>query len=135
MAPPMIRFVTSFKERISFIQETLQSSLPRLFPRRGHSLEDPLQDIVLIQLVALGVEVEQDSVPQHWRVELAYVLESHVVTALHQRAGLRGQYQELRGADAGSVVHILLDEIGRRDVDVAGCAAHGPLAARSTFCR
>jgi len=36
--------------------------------------------------------------------------------ALHQRASLGGQHQELRGADTGAEVDVLLDEIGSRRI-------------------
>ena len=44
----------------------------------------------------------------------ADVVVGHVVAAVHQRARLGGQHQELRGAHAGAVVYILLDEIRAR---------------------
>src|ERR1035438_1108755 len=68
------------------------------------------------------MEIEQDAVAQHGNVERPDVFVGDVIAAFHEGFGLGGQYQELGGADAGAIVHILLDEVGGVFVATAGDA-------------
>ncbi len=77
----------------------------------GMSSSSRLQDVVGVDAVGFRVEIEQDAVPQHRDGQRGDVLVGHVVAAASQRAGLGRQHQELRGAHAGAVVDVLLDEV------------------------
>src|SRR4051812_30188348 len=74
-----------------------------LVPRSRLPFEDLFQDIVLLQAVRLGMEVQQDTVAEDGDIEGAHILKGHMVAALHQRLGFRCKHQELRGADAGAI--------------------------------
>ena len=66
-----------------------------------------------VDLVRLGMEVQQDAVPQDRRGQRRDVFVGHVIAAVHQRARLGGQHQVLNAADAGAEVDVLLDEVRR----------------------
>src|SRR5580700_6606015 len=81
---------------------------------RRHGLEQAVQDLVRIDAIRLRVEVQQDAMPEHGDGQRSDVVVGDVITAARQGAGLGSQYDELRGANAGAVVDVLLDEVGRQ---------------------
>ena len=58
------------------------------------------------------MEIQQNTMPQNRRGQRANVFISNVKTAMHQRARLARQHQELRGPHAAAKIDVLLDEIG-----------------------
>src|SRR5689334_6272656 len=106
----MIALVTWFKERtvsapsalsvfgLSFMSKKLcvSSASPRLcgkdspglVARRWLRLQYSSQNVILLEPVALGVEVQQDAVSQHRRVEVSHVFVRDVIAALHQGSRL-----------------------------------------------
>ncbi len=78
-------------------------------------------------MVGFGLEVQQNAMPQNGLHQRGDIFVGHVIAALHQRPGFGRQYQELRRADAGAEVDVLLDEIGRGRIGSASGAhqVHG----------
>ena len=84
-------------------------------PSRGrrHVREQTADDLVGVDALGLRVEVQQNPVAQDRRGQRRDVLVGDVIAAARQRARLRRQHDELRGADAGAEVDVFLDEVGR----------------------
>src|SRR3972149_10646148 len=91
----------------------------------GHrnGLQEPINDLARADALRIGVEVREDAVAENRMGQAAYVLEAHVVPPLHQRPGLATQDKVLGGADAGTILHPLLDEVG--GVGLSGAADAG----------
>ena len=89
----------------------------------GMRLEQAAQNFVRIDAVRFRVEIQQDAMAQDGDRQRGDVLVGHVIAAARQRAGLGGQHEELRGADAGAVVDVLLDEV-RAPAAVVARGAH-----------
>ena len=76
-------------------------------------LDEIRQHLVGVDAVGLGEVVRQHAMAHDGQRERRDVLVRDVIAALHQRARLRRERDELRGADAGAVVHVLLHHLGR----------------------
>ena len=70
-----------------------------------------LNDLFGSNAFRLRMEIREDAMAEHRDSQLLNVLDGDVIPALHQGAGLRTENQELRSAQAGAVVHVLLDEV------------------------
>src|SRR4051812_11257550 len=57
-----------------------------------NGFEQTLQQIVLRQLIAFRLEIEQNAMTQNRPSHLRDILEADVVALVHQRASLSGQY-------------------------------------------
>src|SRR5262245_27436127 len=79
--------------------------------RERHCLEQAIDDRVGRHAFRLRVEVGDDAMPQHGVRQGADVLEADVIAAARQRTRLAAEHQILRGADAGSERHPLVDEV------------------------
>src|SRR5579864_1091191 len=88
-------------------------------PGRRLPVEQLLQNVVLAQPVRFRMEIQQNAVAQNGDEQRADVFVGNVVAALHQSAGLSAEHQELRSADAATVVHVLVDEVRRGFVTAA----------------
>ena len=71
------------------------------------------EDLVRVDAIGLRMEVEQDAMAQHGRRESSDVFVGHVIALTGESPSLGGEHDELCGANAATVVHIFLDEVGR----------------------
>src|SRR5579862_6817407 len=86
---------------------------------RRHVREKAPDDLVRIDVLGLGVKVQQDPVAQHGSGEGRDILVGDVVTVAREGADLGPEDDELRGAHAGPEVDVLLDELGSAPAVVA----------------
>ena len=88
----------------------LSLSIPISEPERCHQ---PLDDVLGPDSFRLRMEVRQNAVSEYRVSEGLDVLDRNVITPVHQSPRLRTKNQELRSAQAGTVVHVLLHKIRR----------------------
>src|SRR4029077_9425565 len=78
----------------------------------GDAVEDLEQDVVGIDSLGLGLEVQEDAMAQAGQIDAAQVLETDVVPAVEQGADLGGQDQGLDAAGAAPPSDILVGRLG-----------------------
>src|SRR4051812_13491891 len=83
-------------------------------------LQQHTEDVIGLQALGFGVEVQQDPVTKNRRGQRGHVVVGNMIAALHERPRLRAQYQELRRAHAGPVVYVLVYEVRSIPVRAAG---------------
>ncbi len=83
-------------------------------PPAAASLEQAPQNFIGIDAVGFGVEIQQHAMAQDGNRERGDVLVRDVVAPASESARLGRQNDELRRADAGAVIDIFLDEVGRQ---------------------
>src|ERR1700677_984326 len=80
--------------------------------RCGNLFEQAAQNLVGLDAVRFGVEVEQDAMAQDGDGHRDDVFFGYVVAAAGEGARFGRQHNELRGANAGAVVDVFFYEIG-----------------------
>src|SRR3989449_6722946 len=78
-----------------------------------HDLEQPLDDVLRLDTFRLRVEIGQDAVPENRISEGLNIFHCNVVTPVYQSQRFCAENQELRCAQAGAVIQVLLDKIRR----------------------
>src|SRR5262249_30021418 len=91
--------------------------------RQWHDFQQTLDDVFGFDAFGFGMEVRENSMPENRIRQRLNVFDGNVVTAMNESSRFRAEDQELRRAEMGPVIDILLHEIRRV------CAA-GPVRAR-----
>jgi hypothetical protein len=77
----------------------------------GDRIDEPLDNVVGLQTLRLGVEVGDDSVPQHRIRDGSNVFNRDVIATMENGASLAGKHEILACARAGSPAHIITDKV------------------------
>src|SRR5947207_746626 len=90
-----------------------------------HDFEQPSDDLLRLDSFGLGVEVCQDAMPEYGISKGLNIFDRNVIAAINESQCLRPEDQELRCAQTGAVIHVLLHEIRR--IRASGSAGAGEL--------
>ncbi len=102
--PPMFQIFCPYANSFSSIQSALWFR---------HRFDQLLDHLIRIDLLGLGLKIQQHPMTQHrWR-NGAHVFARNVVAAAQDRARLAAKNQELRSAQRSAPRHPLVDEIRR----------------------
>src|SRR4051794_41805153 len=101
MVPSTMRFETSSRSAIA--ASAAGSS----------TIEEPPHDLVGVDTVRLGLEVDEDAVAQHRQRDGADVVEVDDGAPLEERPRLAAEQQRLAGARTGAPAHPLAHELRR----------------------
>src|SRR5580700_3491360 len=81
--------------------------------RHRYHFKQTLDDVFRGNALRFRMEIRNDAVAEHRVSKGLNVFDRDVIATVHQATRLGAEDQELRGAQAGSVIDVLFDEIRR----------------------